>query len=205
MLSMSQGRYGLVVAFPSHKGEYGTCDFMSEKCSRECPDFVTQREIDTLLYFESHTDGEISMVLVKEMAETKSTILSWFNECGDCPKRLTKKIVSIISYLSDLGISQNGFTRNKEFWESLNGFRNIHICLTEENEKIANSLLKKGLVAVPNYETCQVSIGDVYLCGGGIVITCGEASVIEGDEVYEEDCSLCHKRKSGCYKVRMAC
>ena len=205
MLTMSQGKSGLVIAFPTHQGKYGTCDFMTPKCCKECPDFTTQHEIETLLYFETHTENEICTELVKEIAETKSTILSWFNECGDCPKRLTEKISSIVRHLQSCGIPQNGFTRNREFWVGLNGLNDVHICLTEENNKTARSLMEQGLVAVPNYRTRQVNIGGIYLCGGGTIIRCGEAAVIEEDNVYEEDCSLCQKRGVGCYGLKVAC
>jgi hypothetical protein len=199
MIARQLGRTGLEIAFPSHQGESGTCDFMTETCSKECPAFPTKKEVEVLSYFENNTITDICLELEKELIETKSTIISWFTECGDCPKRLTNKIACIIKQLSLKGIPQNGFTRNKEFWRSLNRLPNIYICLTEEKSSKAKMLMKEGLVAVPNYKTRRVNINEAVMCGGG-GITCGEASIKEedGDE-YEEDCSLCAKRQVGCF------
>lgn len=202
MITRMSGKSGLEVAFPSHQGTYGTCDFMTKICKKECPSWNTERDKQALLYFEKNISDVICDKLESELKQTSSTVLSWFIESGDCPVRLTAKIISVIKQLAQRGISQNGFTRNKRFWEAFKNDDLVHICLTVENPKKAKLLINEGLIAFPEYDNHRVRINESFACGGGVVITCGCGTVDDEVDEYEEDCSLCEKRKVGCYGIK---
>ena len=196
-LTRISGINGLEIAFPSHQGEHGTCDFMTATCKKECPSWNAKRDIASLMFFESNSISTICKTLEGELKEKNFNVLSWFIESGDCPERLTYKIAKVVIKLARKGVPQNGFTRNKDFWRHLNNIQGVNICLTVEDQSESERLMREGSVAVPRYDEHRVVIDGLFICGGGL-ITCGCGSVEQGDE-YEEDCSLCQLRKIGCF------
>jgi len=194
MIGTLDGRTGLEISFPPHGGKWGTCDFMTPTCSKECKMEQTKKDIDSYIFFKNSSVRIIASRLLKEVKSSNSTILSWFVSSGDCPGKLTDKISGVIKIISENGIPQNGFTRNRNFWERANSIDNVVVCLT--TEKKIDGLFP---IAIPDYKTWKVDIikkNQEFLCGGGTVNRCGGGYF---NEIHPEDCSLCHKEKIGCF------
>ncbi|MCG8430399.1 MAG: hypothetical protein MJA29_04425 [Candidatus Omnitrophica bacterium] len=200
----SHGRSAMEVSWPSHRGKYGTCDFMTKTCAEECRVSKSLPEIRSYSFFVKNDAKTIINRMLQEIEDNKATNLVWWCESGDCPASMTEKISNIMHCISDAGIPQSGFTRNKALWSRANNIKNCNIALTVENEQEAVRLSEHGLISLPNYKTWKVKIfveGQLYLCGGGGVgvPSCGMGGVEQDDYWGEEDCSICFKNGKGCY------
>lgn len=183
------------VQWPPHKE--GTCDYESPQCSKEC----TLRPYP----FQQRSFERFDMEGVESLAgallhEAGAGVLVWFSASGDCPKRMTNKVLEIMRELSRRGLHQSGFTRNPWLWKGALGVTNMTMVLTVEERARVARLSNYGPVAIPVYREGRVEITGpralVVLCGGGF--TCGEGFVEESN-VYEEDCGSCWKGERGCF------
>lgn len=207
----STGRSGAEVSFPSHQGKFGTCDFMTPKCAKACMVVTNPVEKAAHQFFVDNEPLIIVSQILAEMEWMNADMMSWFIESGDCPTNLNDKIVEVVGYLSSHKVPQNGFTRNKYFWEKANEADDCRICLTVENKEEAIKLSYTNPTAHPNYNKLSVSIynaGKTMMCGGGWVspgepstrTICGSGWVDIQGQIQEEDCSLCCKTNFGCFK-----
>jgi len=166
----------------------GTCDFATNTCLAKCAaiNYINVIGIDfkksVLNYLTEKSVGEI----VKRIRE-ETEALYWFAS-GDCPIRLQDKFSEIVLRLSAHGVNQNGFTRNKKFWNNTRDATNI--ALTIENPKENDG--KGFLMAVPNYETGAVQ---VYF-DRRLALECW------GDCRYR--CDKCISEKKGCFKYNQS-
>ena len=199
---------GRAISFPAGKPPDGTCEFATETCLAKCGNRVPNFQAEYKAYdlFCRLNCRKLVSRLTAEIETSQNKVLSWFTESGDCPTKLTHKIINVMSILP---IPQNGFTRNKELWKLSQLISNVRMVLTEENENIAHSYKEKGMVCVPNYYEQRVKIfkaGKIWLCGAGTVSnpgtpfsTCGCGSVETDNSESEEDCGLCFQLSRGCY------
>ena len=126
-----QGNYGSI-CFPYKE----SCDFASKECLRECSeqfnDMTLFRAI--LKEFETRSAVELYKEIQAGMIDNDFELLSWF-DCGDCPKRLQRKVVDIMTALD---CYQIGFTRSKSLWSAVKDLDRVRFILTvERGTKIA--------------------------------------------------------------------
>lgn len=211
------------IAWPAYgMKEGGTCDFMTPLCAEHCKLKKNSFEINSFEFFEDNDEKSIIKKLIQEMFKNNYTCISWWIGAGDCPKRMTDKMDYIIETISKLGFPQNGFTRNKDLWSSVNFYDDVRIALTVEKgdmDKVQKHLVdlhvywhenlgryKGFLISEPDYDQCVVKIyklgltetEHIVFCGGGYV----EYQVKQGGkapETFVEDCSTCLKNGVGCY------
>lgn len=130
----------------------------------------------------------------KELDKLKSPVLFWFAS-GDCPPKHTGRVLKLMKSLSDFGVVQQGFTRNRDLWDKVRDIPNNFLVLTTESLKEAEMLSKKGVVAVPDYRDGRIALYRNERHYGG----CG-ADWFEFDEVCREaDCLACYQQNMGCY------
>ncbi len=192
------------INFPNGSLEQnGTCEFMTEQCRKFCHDEYKSDlfEFNTYAFFKKFTTTEIYQELQKCKIEAP---LVWFAESGDCPTLIETKILEVMKFLSNIGILQNGFTRNKSFWSQANEIKEVRIFLTVEDMNAVQELNKLGPVAYPLYGTEQVRLyikNAIWLCGGGSLTgICGQGEVEIGDDMkHPESCINCCEVKIGCY------
>lgn len=192
------------IYFPPKNTVSGTCDFATKYCLDECK-LTTNANIERVLYYiENYPVEVIVRKIINELVDERNKILYWFAS-GDCPERLTDKIIKIIKRLNGLGVIQVGFTRNRRLWNAFLTFSGIRIALTIEDNEEARSFSKRGLVSSPDYETWRTRI--YYnrhltgLCGGGwFVLEETAANERHLSNAEPNDCSICHEKNSGCFK-----
>lgn len=193
------------IDFPNGSPEQGgTCEFMTEQCKKFCSDLYKYElfESNTYAFFKNSSITEICQELVKHRIESP---LMWFCDSGDCPMSMMGKLLKVIRFLSDNGVAQGGFTRNKSFWVEANKIEKVRFFLTVEDMGSVQEMNKLGPVAYPLYGTEQVRIyteNAIWLCGLGDLIffpICGLGELQIGDVKHPEDCSNCYKEKIGCF------
>lgn len=224
-LAVLAGRRIAEVSWPAYsRRKGGTCDFMTTQCAKHCVLTTNRVEGESLAFFEDNEPPAIVREMVNNINELGASVLCWFIGSGDCPERMTGKIISVVATLSDMNIRQHGFTRNLGFWHKANQFPKCSIVLTVEKgdeEKMSKAaLLCRGdhttpyLIAEPNYKKDTVRIYRLglkakyqsYRCGGGWVIR-GSGWAEENvnnrppARVTVEDCSLCLENNDGCYSL----
>jgi len=143
--------YG-VVFFPKglpKKG--GTCEFATKACLKYCREETNDFMIEAHNFITKEDIGEVIGRLVKELKKLDATLLYWF-ESGDCEKKHTQRITSIMKGLASFGFMQHGHTRNVKLWKAVKDVKNIWLALTVEVPN--TNLLPKdlGLYAVPIYK-----------------------------------------------------
>ena len=175
------------IFLPVGKPPVGTCEFASDVCLSCCASFGGQNVLgvdckEHALRFLMNSES----VEITSKIRSEATAVYWFAS-GDCPSSLGEKLAEVILLLSDLGINQNGFTRNVSFWNKVRHFSNI--VLTIEAPKKSDGV--GFLMAVPNYETGAVS---VYF-DRSLVMECF------GDCTYR--CDQCIEEKKGCFTEKL--
>ncbi len=191
---------------PGEINSGGSCDFTTKACRKHCGYKINQFELETYRTFMSMSPLSIALEIRDELQRYDCRMLSWF-ATGDCPEILTDKIAFIFDFLQEEGFIQCGFTRNQVLWERLLPLADIALGLTVENHRAAVLLSAKGLVAVPDYASWTVTLYKkakaFFNCGGGYGIGgCGANFVTinaSTEEIYPEDCGLCHANKRGCF------
>lgn len=218
-LVLPTGRSIAEVSFPAYSRKVGgTCDFMTALCRKQCVLQTGEWERKALEFFEDNPVHIIVRKILKEINQLNATILSWFIGSGDCPERLTSKLIEIMREISSVEIPQNGFTRNQSFWLNANKIDgNVRIALTVEKDDkdfewwiqrhdIRSERMTDYLIAEPDYRKRIVNIRRFGMesvfagCGSGWVKTIPKEGKIV--EEFVEDCSLCLKDKVGCYGIQ---
>ncbi len=209
-LVFQAGKSAAEVSFPAYDGPWGTCDFMTKECRKNCILKSNSMEREAVQFFEEHDARTVARELCAQLEEMGADTLCWFIGSGDCPRRLTAKVAEIVSLISETAFNQNGFTRNKSFWTLCYPLRRkVRLALTVEKSALSKFLLTSerhvgGLIAVPNYNNQTVSIRKIGKhamaprlvgCGGGWV----DDFKMKSSSVTVEDCSLCALAKRGCY------
>ena len=207
------GRKIAEVAWPAYERKKGgTCDFMTANCKKYCKLTANEIEQASLEFVEDNPVHIVVRQMIKDIIELEATVIAWWLGAGDCPERLTDKVLDIMEELSKAKILQNGFTRNKHLHRMANGINNVRIALTvEKGAKQEFEHSREGmLIAEPDYEKGVVNLyvhkrGESKFkvtgagCGGGYVIHRLEKG--KPPKAFIEDCSLCLKDGVGCYNL----
>ena len=218
-LLLEQGRAMGEVSWPAYSRKVGgTCDFMTKNCSKYCILTANKAKQSSFEFFEDNEPHIIVRELLKQRIKIKAEVICWWVGSGDCPKRMTSKMLRIVKELSQSNVPQNGFTRNLDFWKKANTFKNVRIALTVEKQDFKAwaavheydlKAWKGFLISEPNYKIDRSSIYKLGLrethhgggsCGGGwvdYVVTKGKPP-----ESFVEDCSLCLRNSVGCYDLK---
>jgi len=219
------GRSIAEVSWPAYsRRQGGTCDFMTEQCKKHCILMTNHIEKKSFAFFEDNEPHVIVRRLIEDINELNATVLCWFIGSGDCPRRMTGKLIEVVNILSDLNIRQHGFTRNIDFWWEANQVPMCTIALTvekgdaerykEASSKCVWDEKRTYLIAEPNYNRGTVRIFKMGEVNKKLVAGCGVGWVISGSgwtekhkkdnpppKVTVEDCSLCLENNDGCFSL----
>jgi len=193
------------VFFPRGKLDIeGTCEFASERCLRECgalknivnePIIGHEAKMIVYNFIISNSVFVVCHQIEKEMKELKIKILYWF-ACGDCPKKYTLKIFSIMKHLALEGIVQHGFTRNKSLWKHALNIKQVRLVLTIERLRYSPKI-NRGIIAVPNYQTGEINLYQNKTHWGFCV---GEGFRRRKlNKKSGSNCNDCFEKKEGCF------
>jgi len=204
----------------------GTCEFATERCLRECAAFKNATEGNKIPYdekvrvYKQITEGQIFEVcnsIIKQLSKCKPPRLLYWFACGDCPKKHEDRIVKIIKYMSECGVTQIGFTRNQSLWERVHKLGGVRFILTVEDIKMIDEIYKAGFYAVPNYKTGQVRIIRntwvvkeprwEYTCPASgwhtptknMATTYWHKDTLKNGVDGETNCSECYNGRKGCF------
>ena len=205
------------VFFPIGLLEFGgTCQYPSQECLKEC--YAMRKDYDETVniseddkheiyrYFINKPTVTLCNKIIEEMEGQQAKILSWFAS-GDCIDRDIDKLYSVMLLLNELGVVQNGFTRNRDLYERILRDEKIKsIVLTvevlESEGDDAFEGYPTGVWAVPDYKKGLVRLyhGKLgYESYGG----CGFEGVkhkFKGKKIeIATNCMGCYKRKIGCF------
>ncbi|KKN30853.1 hypothetical protein LCGC14_0829780 [marine sediment metagenome] len=146
-----QGNYGSI-CFPYKE----SCEFATKKCIKECTEQHNNMSWFKEIFEDFKKKSSISLYaqIKQEMQENNFTMLSWF-DCGDCPIRLTIKVVQIMEQLREDGFWQIGFTRNKKLWKQVKDLCNVRFMLTVER---GTKLELEGYYSIPDYSNQRTAI-----------------------------------------------
>jgi hypothetical protein len=177
----------------------GSCAFLSEHCLSYCPAQETNKhEIRALKFFKEQDEAVIVDKIIEDMCVYTITHLYWW-PWGDCLPELTDKITNIMSKLSDIGILQNGYTRNPILW------RNIH-ALNKDNLKIGfhvDTVEEAKILSDGKVMCCPdvaVTKAELYFNGEKVARCCGIwCDWLTQDETLIADCQECYLYKEGCF------
>jgi len=193
------------VFFPAGKLEDGgTCEFASCECLEKCAAFSNATNKNKIGYqpkyeaLEFITKQPIFVVcnkILEEMSRLESRILYWF-AAGDCMRRHTQRIASIMRHLSLEGVIQCGFTRNRTLWGIASEISGLHLALTIEDEEAAKKLSNEGIVVIPDYESEKI----LFYFNTRHYGSCGVKGYNDLSELSIGDsCKDCYKNRLGCF------
>lgn len=200
-LTNPDGKHNAIYFPPGLPERKGSCAFASMRCLVNCLSYLTHNSVTdyTFKQFQEKGVEHIVSTVLQELESKEPKLLEWF--CwGDCPPDMTEKVVSIMKSLSEKQIIQCGFTRNRKLWDEALKVKNIRLGYTTEDLDEIDELVKKGLVAYPNYDTGQTQLHykthrkrHFVSCGGDFI-------TVHATEIsYEAECSECYKNKRGCF------
>ncbi len=198
-LIYSYDTYASIFFPPGRLADGGTCEFATPLCLQECYERPNAWEVRTYDYMVSHAPGTVSATLLADMEALDVDLLFWF-DAGDCPHKHTGHILAIMRLIARAGVVQIGFTRNVELWRSTQAITNTRMVLT--CEKGASRPKGAGVIAVPDYQQCAVSLyqeGELAACGGSVMSICANSFTEDADGVYENDCEACRQNRRGCF------
>ena len=193
---------------PPEKG--GTCAYLTEHCLLYCPARETNKHEKRALRF--FKDNPISIIVEKildDLSIYSLMHLYWWS-WGDCLPELTDKITDIMFKLSDIGILQNGYTRNPSLWRNMNFPQyneNLRIGghVDSTSELQINGAHKDKIICCPDV---NVQKAEMYYNGTKIARCCGiwcdwiTPSTLfknETTETRSADCQECYFYKQGCF------
>jgi hypothetical protein len=203
------------VFFPVGLPPVGTCEFATPECLKECYTYETSwgngvenfddeiriGEADKQFIYDAFINWEMECLIKEilfELAGLQTHIFHWFGS-GDCQTKNIDRLSNIIRILSTKGITQMGFTRNREFWE-----RNKDIlALTVNDESEMTDL--KAIYAVPDFENCtSIMCSPKYQVRGGY---CGPIICSDRDRKNQHldhyiNCKICHRLQLACFDRR---
>ena len=196
------------VFWPIGPPPLGTCEFHSDVCKKYCyaavqqfPDFDEQLLVDEhdkqKIHREFITKPTQPLVrkIMQELDGLQTNILHWFGT-GDCPTKNVDKVCDIISSMSP-AITQMGFTRNEELWQT---YPNIFALSLDNYDEIQN---RKGLFSVADYQngTSRMYRDNIPTRGG----LCGPelcTDIYDGQLTHFINCSTCYRLGTGCFFER---
>jgi len=193
------------IFFPRGKLDMdGTCEFASKKCLQECGALknivnepIIGHEAKMLVYnfVISNSVFVVCHQIEKEMKGIEAKILYWFAS-GDCPKKYTLKIFSIMKHLALEGIIQLGFTRNKPLWEFAQSIKQARLVLTVERLKYSPKI-NEGILAVPDYQSGEINLYQNKTHWG----SCGGEGFKRRklNKISNSNCNDCFNKKEGCF------
>lgn len=176
----------------------GSCAYMTENCYQYCPCHeINKHEKRALLFFQNNSMEVIANRILGEISELSIMHLYWF-PWGDCLPTLTNKISNIMLYLSDMGILQNGFTRNRMLWNLIpNNIDNLKIGYHAETKNEAKELSKTKVVCCPDVLKGK---GVLYYKEQTVARCCGIwCEWVKMQEIRIADCQECYLYKQGCF------
>jgi hypothetical protein len=213
------------IFFPIGKpSEGGTCQYASSKCVNYCYavrdkeydvtlDIPQSEKAEILNFFVDNPTISVCSEIIKELDGLQSPILSWFAS-GDCLDEHADKLFKIMLLLQEEGVIQNGFTRNKNFYQKILSSSKVNtdilrIIFTIESkgkmyEQSCSESYPKWIYGVPNYKTGMVKLYHATLgysrsyggCGFNRVVT----KNFEGKEIeIATNCWGCFSKKIGCF------
>lgn len=190
------------IFFPVGKPEDGgSCEFLSEHCLQYCPAQETNRhEIRALEFFKENTIDIIVDKILEDMNLYNIMHLYWW-PWGDCLPELTDKISEIMLDLSEIGLLQNGYTRNMELWKLISFMRTkdtlrigFHVDTVEEAKEMS---AHGHIICCPDV---TVGKAELYLREKKIARCCGIwCEWVTVGDVRVADCQECFLYKQGCF------
>ena len=178
----------------------GTCAWMTNHCQLYCPTRETNYHEKRALDFFRDNDSEIiTKKILEDLSDYSLMHLYWWS-WGDCPPDLTDKVFDIMVHLSEIGVLQNGYTRNEILWRNINFPQ-------RNNLKIGAHVDDKPGLLVPDYRDKIVCCPDVlvnkaelYYNGVKIARCCGIwCDWVTVKETRAADCQECYLYKQGCF------
>lgn len=186
----------------------GTCAYLSKHCLQYCPTQETnEHEVRALKFFMENNEGVIIEKILEDMCFYNLMHLYWW-PWGDCLPEMTDKITNIMLKLSEAGILQNGYTRNKSLWKNINFIQrpdNLRIGFHVDTVKEAKSISQGKVICCPDI---TVNKAELYFNGEKIARCCGIwcdwifPKRLFGNEKIDiriADCQECFLFKQGCF------
>lgn len=190
------------IFFPVGKPEDGgSCAYLTDHCLEYCPAQETNRhEIRALEFFKENDKNTIIAKILEDMTFYSLMHLYWW-PWGDCLPEMTNKIFDIMTDLSEIGLLQNGYTRNPELWKLVNflGVKdNLRIGGHVDTVEDAKALSSKGhVICCPDI---TVGKAELYYRGKKVARCCGIwCEWITVGDVRVADCQECYLYKQGCF------
>ncbi len=177
---------------------------MTEECSQRCYARMTEWENfdeEIRIYEDEKRKVREAMLglplstlrskFISEMDGLQTDILHWFGS-GDCPTEDVSRVLQIIEAMDD--VTQMGFTRNAQLWES----RKDVFAISVDNVKEIGG--RTGLFSVANYEE---GMSVMYRNGepvrGGL---CGPELCEDSNDstlIHFINCKTCKRLDMGCF------
>jgi hypothetical protein len=190
------------ILFPVGKPEDGgTCAYLTDHCLLYCPtQEINSHEARALEFFKENDVDTIASKLLEDVCFYSVMHLYWWS-WGDCLPELVDKISSIMLKLSDLGLLQNGYTKNRELWERINFFSptrdNLRIGFHVDTPEEAIDGSKEKVMCCPDVE---VNKAELYFNGDKVARCCGIwCDWLTVAETRAADCQECYLNKQGCF------
>ena len=184
--------------------EGGTCAFATKQCMQYCPSGMVINDVErnVLRFFRENDAGTVVQRLHGEFLEMMKNpraeqMIQWWT-WGDCLPELTDKVAAVILGLSDLGVSQYGFTRNRKLWELIPSHDTLHLGLTVDDldEAMRLSVESGKMIACPSFDEGYAQM----IFDGKIRTRCsGWWCITEHDETRNSDCTQCLAAGEGCF------
>ena len=197
------------IIFPVGKPEDGgTCAYLTDHCLLYCPTQETNKhEVRALQFFKDNTLKTITDKILEDMCSYNLMHLYWW-PWGDCLPEMTDKITDIMWILADVGILQNGYTRNPTLWRNINFVKkpnNLRIGFHVDTIKEAKNLSDGKVICCPDI---TVNKAEMYFNGEKIGRCCGiwcdwikPGGLFKNEKVDIRiaDCQECYIYKQGCF------
>lgn len=190
------------IFFPVGKPEDGgSCAYLTDHCLQYCPAQETNRhEIRALEFFKENDISTIVDRILEDMNLYNIMHLYWW-PWGDCLPEMTDKISEIMLDLSEIGLLQNGYTRNLELWKTIKflGVKdNLKIGFHVDTTEDAIEMSSLGhVVCCPDI---TVGKAELFYRGKKVARCCGIwCEWVTTDDVRVADCQECYLYKQGCF------
>ncbi len=190
------------IFFPVGKPEDGgSCAYLTDHCLQYCPAQETNRhEIRALEFFRNNSVEIIIAKILEDMNLYNIIHLYWW-PWGDCLPELTDKISEIILELSEIGLLQNGYTRNMELWKLikfLGSKDNLRFGFHVDTIEEAKEMSANGhVICCPDV---TVGKAELYYREKKVARCCGIwCEWVTVGDVRVADCQECYLYKQGCF------
>lgn len=187
------------IYFPAgRERDGGTCTYATDECLQGCPSHLVYNGAIQQVFdaFQKYSiEGLVTKILSELQAEGKK-IIQW-HAWGDCLPTMIEKEHYIMLRLKSEGITQFGFTRNRELWEAIPTSHNLRIGLSVDSGKEAVALSHRGLVCWPHFNYGQARL---FFEGKFVARCSGWWCVRRGEEPVACNCEQCFLLNRGCFK-----